>query len=103
MKTCNVRVILSNEQVERIEREPEGDNEIDPVCYCELWGRHGRHIAYVQAWGRKAVWVRWSTTANPRLVWGNICPVGQDGDDDEPFCILWDGHIGRHYLVKGDD
>jgi hypothetical protein len=103
---CREEVALTDDQLERVTREEGAASEFEPTYQCDLWGKHSPHVSFVNDYGpSKGVWIRWVARRPGKLVWGVPCPVGngQEGDDDTPFCALWQGHIGRHYMVKPEE
>lgn len=104
-RSCPEEVALTPDQVDRLEREGDGDNELQDVHQCELWGEHHLHISRPQSYGlRNAAWIRWDAKQPGELIWGVDCPVAKHpGGDAAPFCVLWAGHGGRHFIIQPED
>ena len=101
-KPCPTEVALAQDQADRLLAERGGEPGLEPVYRCDLWGAHRVHVSFVQGFGpRKGVWARWSAARRVNLVWGINCHVGDEYKaDDDPFCVLWDGHAGPHFVAR---
>ncbi|MDD9376524.1 hypothetical protein M8Z33_07525 [Streptomyces sp. ZAF1911] len=101
---CGIPVVLTADDVAKLNAEPRHAHEVQPVATCDLEGGHpGEHHAYLQETAnRTGWWVRWEGNGFGGAYVLEVLrhchltrSVPYEDWTDEEACLLWRGHPGR--------